>query len=59
MVASTSVLCLGGSLVGIAPYRNLILEELARLGHVFPVVEFVGDVAVAGAKVLAAAGGTS
>jgi hypothetical protein len=54
--ASSSVLCFGGSLVGIASYRNLVLEELARMGHVFPVYEFVVDVAVAGAKVLAAAG---
>lgn len=44
--------------MGIAAYRDLVLEELARLGHVFPVVEFVGggDVATAGAKGLAAAG---
>ena len=42
--------------MGVASYRDLILEELARLGHVFPVVEFVGDVATAGAKVLASAG---
>jgi len=56
--AASSVLCLGGSLVGVAAYRNLMLEELKRLGHVFPAVEFVGggDVAAAGAKGLAAAG---
>jgi len=56
--AASSVLCLGGSLVGIAAYREIVLEELARLGHVFPIVEFVGggDVAAAGAKGLAAAG---
>lgn len=58
MHAASSVLCLGGSLVGIAAYRNLVVEELVRLGHIFPVVEFVGDgdVAAAGAKGLAASG---
>jgi glycerol-3-phosphate acyltransferase PlsY len=56
--AASAVLCLGGSLVGIVAYRDLVLKELATLGHVFPVVEFVGggDVATAGAKGLAAAG---
>ncbi|KAF8583835.1 hypothetical protein K439DRAFT_1411754 [Ramaria rubella] len=56
--ASSSILCLGGSLVGISAYRDLVLEELFRLGHIFPAVDYVGggDVAAAGAKGLALAG---
>lgn len=46
--ARSSVLCLGGSLVGIPEYRDLILGHLARMGHVFPHVEYVGDAAEAG-----------
>lgn len=55
------MLCLGGSLLGIADYRNLILAELAQQGHVFPNVEFVegGDVAAAAAKGLALMGSAS
>jgi len=54
--AASSVLCLGGSLLGVSKYRQIILKELERLGHVFALVEFVsdGDVATAGAKGMAA-----
>lgn len=47
-VAASSVLCLGGSLVGVPAYRELVLEHLRRMGHVFPHVEFVKDAAEAG-----------
>lgn len=53
-VASNSVLCLGGSLVGVPAYRALILKHLERMGHVFPYVEYVPDAAQAGALRLAA-----
>ena len=53
-VAASSVLCLGGSLVGVPAYRALVLEHLRRMGHVFPYVEFVKDAAEAGAKRLVA-----
>jgi len=57
-VASEAILCLGGSLLGVSEYRNLILEELKKQGHVFPAFEVVGngDVATAAAKALAAMG---
>ena len=48
-VAASSVLCLGGSLVGVPAYRDLVLGHLKRMGHVFPHVEFVKDAAEAGA----------
>lgn len=53
-VAASSVLCLGGSLVGVQAYRALVLEHLRRMGHVFPHVEYVKDAAEAGAMRLAA-----
>lgn len=53
-VAASSVLCLGGSLVGVPAYRAMVLEHLRRMGHVFPHVEFVKDAAEAGAVRLAA-----
>lgn len=53
-VAATSVLCFGGSLVGVPAYRALVIKHLARMGHVFPHVEFVEDAAMAGAQRLAA-----
>jgi hypothetical protein len=53
-VASNSVLCLGGSLVGVPAYRALILKHLERMGHVFPYVEYVPDAARAGALRLVA-----
>ncbi|KAI0759982.1 hypothetical protein BD413DRAFT_487098 [Trametes elegans] len=54
--ASETILCFGGSLVGVEAYRKLILDELERRGHVLKRVTFVDDAAVAGAKALAAAG---
>lgn len=53
-VAASSVLCLGGSLVGVPAYRAMVLEHLRRMGHVFPHVEFVQDAAEAGVKRLVA-----
>ncbi|MCO5584901.1 hypothetical protein L7F22_038833 [Adiantum nelumboides] len=47
-----SVLCLGGSLVGVKHYRELLVEQLAILGYVFARVEFVGDPAKRGAIAL-------
>jgi len=46
--ASSSVLCLGGSLLGVPEYRTLVLKHLERMGHVFPYVEYVPDAAQAG-----------
>ncbi|KAI0665676.1 hypothetical protein C8Q78DRAFT_985858 [Trametes maxima] len=53
--ASETILCFGGSLVGVEAYRKLILDELARRGHVLKRVTFVEDAAIAGANALAAA----
>ena len=47
-----SVLCLGGSLVGVKNYRELLVEQLANLGIAFARVEFVGDPAKRGAIAL-------
>ena len=52
---SESVLCFGGSLVGVAKYRDLVLEKLAEQGIVFKRWEFVDDAAAVGAKGLAIA----
>ncbi|KZT23542.1 hypothetical protein NEOLEDRAFT_536036 [Neolentinus lepideus HHB14362 ss-1] len=57
--ASESVLCFGGSLVGIEKYREMVLDSLARKGHVFRYVEFVDDAAAVGAAGLAAAAAES
>ena len=53
--AQEAVVCFGGSLAGVERYRNLVLDELKGLGHVFRYVEFVDDPAAAGAVGLAAA----
>ncbi|EIN06729.1 hypothetical protein PUNSTDRAFT_72845 [Punctularia strigosozonata HHB-11173 SS5] len=53
--AKDSILCFGGSLVGQETYRSLVLEALAKKGHVFKYVEFVDDVAKVGAIGLAKA----
>lgn len=53
--ADDSVICFGGSLVGVLKYRELVLEALKKKGHVFKHVEFVGDAAAVGAKGLALA----
>ena len=59
VVASESVICFGGSLVGIKEYRDMILgwlkDESLGGGHVFKYVEYVDDAARVGAEGLAAA----
>ena len=50
--ATESILCMGGSLSAVDAYRKLIIDELARRGHVFRRVEVVDDAAVVGAKAL-------
>lgn len=58
VLASESVLCFGGSLVGIDKYRNLVLDILkgeGMGGHVFEYVEYLDDVARVGAEALAVA----
>ncbi|KAF7982262.1 hypothetical protein HWV62_29501 [Athelia sp. TMB] len=58
VLAAESVLCFGGSLVGQARYRDLVLDMLASEGlggHVFAYVEFLDDVAKTGAESLALA----
>ena len=42
-------------MVGVEEYRNLILDELSRRGHVFKRVVFVDDIAAVGARGLATA----
>lgn len=62
LLASSSAICFGGSLVGIEKYRNMILtalEDKAMGGHVFKYVEYVGDPARVGAESLAAAAASS
>ena len=51
--ASESVVCFGGSLVGIEKYRDLLLQDLAQRGHVFRHVVFIDDAAASGAAGLA------
>ncbi|CEH12955.1 BADF TYPE ATPASE DOMAIN-CONTAINING PROTEIN [Ceraceosorus bombacis] len=51
--ADRSVLCCGGSLVGVSKYRQILVEELAKLGAMFERVEYVGDPARRGAEALA------
>jgi len=60
VLASESVVCFGGSLVGIEKYRDMILYALKDEqmgGHVFKYVEYVDDAARVGAEGLAAAAG--
>ncbi|KAI9064548.1 hypothetical protein FKP32DRAFT_1591366 [Trametes sanguinea] len=54
--ASETILCFGGSLVGVEAYRKLILDELEKRGHVPKRVTFIDDAAAVGAKALAAVG---
>jgi N-acetylglucosamine kinase-like BadF-type ATPase len=56
--AKDSILCFGGSLVGQESYRKLVLDALAKKGHVFKYVEFVDDAAKVGALGLAKAANT-
>ncbi|PWN48063.1 hypothetical protein IE53DRAFT_320088 [Violaceomyces palustris] len=51
--ASSSVLCMGGSLLGVERYRELLTEELRLQGIVFHRCVFVGDPAKSGAIALA------
>jgi N-acetylglucosamine kinase-like BadF-type ATPase len=57
--AVDSVICFGGSLVGVEGYRQMILDDLRQRGHVFRYVEFTNDAAAMGASGLAAAYGTT
>ncbi|KAF9485963.1 hypothetical protein BDN70DRAFT_870439 [Pholiota conissans] len=52
--AAESVVCFGGSLVGVPAYRQIFLDSLASKGFVFRRVVFVDDAAAVGAKGLAA-----
>ncbi|KAG8873288.1 hypothetical protein FRB97_006852 [Tulasnella sp. 331] len=54
-----TVLCFGGSLVGVEAYRKLIVEDLREAGLVFAGVAFVKDAAVSGAERLASNGAGS
>ncbi|PSR79493.1 hypothetical protein PHLCEN_2v7018 [Hermanssonia centrifuga] len=51
--ANEGVICFGGSLAGVESYRQMLLDRLAELGHVFKRIEFVDDAAAVGAKGLA------
>jgi N-acetylglucosamine kinase-like BadF-type ATPase len=51
--ASETVLCFGGSLVGVENYRQLIIDILAERGHTFRHIKFVADAAATGAAGLA------
>ncbi|TDL15169.1 hypothetical protein BD410DRAFT_778303 [Rickenella mellea] len=50
--ANESLVCFGGSLAGVARYREMVLEDLSRRRHVFKHVEFVAQAADAGAVAL-------
>ncbi|TFK74029.1 hypothetical protein BDN72DRAFT_893477 [Pluteus cervinus] len=50
-----AVISFGGSLAGIEAYRQIILDGLAQMGHVFRYVSFVDDAAATGATGLVAA----
>ncbi len=50
---SEAVISFGGSLVGQEKYRKMVLDHLAKKGHVFRYVEFVDDAAATGAIGLA------
>jgi len=52
VLASETVLCLGGSLVGVPKYRDMYLEAFKKQGHVFGHVQFVEDAAEGGARAL-------
>ena len=58
VTASESVVCFGGSLVGIKAYQDMILgwlKDESLGGHVFKYVEYVDDAARVGAEALATA----
>ncbi|KAG8914966.1 hypothetical protein FRC01_003847 [Tulasnella sp. 417] len=50
---SRTILCFGGSLVGVEGYRQLIVDDLGKDGMVFAGAEFVDDVTASGAASLA------
>ncbi|KAF9268697.1 hypothetical protein L218DRAFT_954144 [Marasmius fiardii PR-910] len=52
--AEDSILSFGGSLVGLEPYRKMVLDSLAAKGHDFRRMVFVDDAAASGALALAA-----
>ncbi|KIO28853.1 hypothetical protein M407DRAFT_71239 [Tulasnella calospora MUT 4182] len=52
---SRTILCFGGSLVGVEGYRQLIVDDLKKDGMVFAGAEFVDDVTASGAASLAQA----
>ncbi|KAF9228387.1 hypothetical protein BS17DRAFT_691984 [Gyrodon lividus] len=54
--AEDAVLCFGGSLVGIEMYREIVLDELKKRGHIFRYIEFVDDAAAVGAIGVASLG---
>jgi len=53
--AQNSILCFGGSLIGVEAYRQMILDDLAQRGHIFRLIEFINDPAAVGAFGLAEA----
>jgi N-acetylglucosamine kinase-like BadF-type ATPase len=53
VLARDSMICFGGSLVGVDAYRTLILDILKENGHVFRYVKLVDDPAGIGAAGLA------
>ena len=53
--ASETILCFGGSLVGVDKYREMILGELERRGHKMRRWAFVDDASAVGATALALA----
>lgn len=53
IVPSRTILCFGGSLVGVKEYRQLIIDDLGMDGIVFAGAEFVDDVTACGAASLA------
>jgi N-acetylglucosamine kinase-like BadF-type ATPase len=50
--ADECALCLGGSLLGVGGYRDMVLAALRERGHVFKHVEYVEDAAAVGAVAL-------
>ncbi|KAG9049590.1 hypothetical protein FS837_009790 [Tulasnella sp. UAMH 9824] len=50
---SRTILCFGGSLVGVENYRQLIVDDLGKDGMTFAGAEFVDDVTASGAASLA------
>lgn len=53
VVADRSVLCLGGSLLGVEGYRRLLVQQLKAKGWIFKRVVHVEDVARRGCEALA------